>query len=267
MEVVVQFFDGDVDRPFVAGCLYNKSNEPPFALPEHRTRSVIRTQSSPHTGGFNELRFEDLADREEVYLRAQRDLREHVRHDHKRRVDRDEPTGVGRDSATTVGRDRSVTVDGSEVQVVKKSRHRTTDGNDLTQVLSNRSVVVEGSNSEHANESHRFTADEAAVVEVGGGSGASVQMIPDEMQVAVPQVLRVAVGDDGMKLIIDPENVVWEVPKKFTLKVADTSVEVTTDKITLKTGAGGKVEINGDKITVSTGGNVEVKGSQVKING
>ena len=266
MEVIVHFLDGDIDRPFVAGCLYNHANEPPFALPEHRTRSVIRTQTSPRNGGYNELRFEDLAQHEEVYLRAQRDLREHVLHDHTRKVDRDEGTQVGRDSSTAVKRDRSVTVDGAETHVVKKNRHRETGGNDLTQVVGNRSVVVHGANSEHANETHRFTADEGAVVEVGGGSGSSVQMIPDEMQVVVPKVLGVAVGDDGMKLVVEAEGVVWEVPKKFTLKVGDTRVEVTTDKITLKTG-GAKIELNGDKITVSADGDVEVKGSKVKING
>ncbi|MCA9702149.1 MAG: type VI secretion system tip protein VgrG, partial [Myxococcales bacterium] len=59
MEVVVEFLDGNPDRPLVTGCVYNGNNPPPFALPDHKTQSGWRTNSSPGGGGSNELRFED----------------------------------------------------------------------------------------------------------------------------------------------------------------------------------------------------------------
>ena len=68
VEVIVHFLDGDPDRPFVAGCLPNAANVPPVEVPSQRTQSAIRTRSSPKSEGFNELRFEDLKDAEEVYL-------------------------------------------------------------------------------------------------------------------------------------------------------------------------------------------------------
>ncbi|MFO0607009.1 MAG: type VI secretion system tip protein TssI/VgrG [Polyangiales bacterium] len=82
MEVVVTFLEGDPDRPVVTGCLYNGVNRPPYELPEKRTVSTIKSNSTPGGHGFNELRFDDLADHEEVFLHAQRDLNEIVNHDH-----------------------------------------------------------------------------------------------------------------------------------------------------------------------------------------
>ena len=90
MEVVVVFEGGDPDKPMVLGSLYNGTHPPPFALPGDKTRSGIRTQSSPGGGGFNELCFEDAAGREQVYLHAQRDLDEVVEQNHTLLVRNDE---------------------------------------------------------------------------------------------------------------------------------------------------------------------------------
>ncbi|MFO0606920.1 MAG: type VI secretion system tip protein TssI/VgrG [Polyangiales bacterium] len=86
MEVVVQFIEGDPDRPLVTGCVYNGTHTTPYPLPDEKTRSAIKSSSSPGGGGYNELRFEDLAGREEVYLHAQRDHNEVVERHHTETV-------------------------------------------------------------------------------------------------------------------------------------------------------------------------------------
>jgi type VI secretion system secreted protein VgrG len=58
-EVVVSFLDGDPDRPLVTGCVYNAEQTVPYTLPDNRTQSGIKTDSSKGGGGFNEIRFED----------------------------------------------------------------------------------------------------------------------------------------------------------------------------------------------------------------
>ena len=74
-EVVVDFLEGDPDRPLVTGCVYNGQNLPPYRrCPGEKTKSTMRSSSSPGGGGFNELRFEDAAGEEEIYLHAQKDL-------------------------------------------------------------------------------------------------------------------------------------------------------------------------------------------------
>src|SRR5690606_25950064 len=81
-EVVVTFDAGDPDRPIVIGCLYNGANLPPHALPQHRTKTGIRTRSMPGGEGSNELWFEDASGREQIYLHAERDLDEVVGNNH-----------------------------------------------------------------------------------------------------------------------------------------------------------------------------------------
>lgn len=83
MEVVVDFLEGDMDRPLITGCVYNKDYMPPYALPGNKTRSGIKTRSSPGTseGNYNEVRFEDKSGSEEIFVHAQKDMNREVEND------------------------------------------------------------------------------------------------------------------------------------------------------------------------------------------
>ena len=72
-EVIVSFLDGDPDQPIITGRTHHITNTPPYGLPEHKTRTTLKTKT--HKGeGSNELRFEDEADQEQIYIHAQKDL-------------------------------------------------------------------------------------------------------------------------------------------------------------------------------------------------
>lgn len=78
MEVVVTYLDGDPDRPLVTGCVYNGDNIPPYAKDEP-TKSTIKSNTSKEDKndkkkGFNEFRFEDKKDHEEIFIHAQKDM-------------------------------------------------------------------------------------------------------------------------------------------------------------------------------------------------
>src|SRR5207248_5785801 len=64
-EVLVDYDEGNPDRPVIGGRLYNGAFMPPYKLPEGKTRTALRTASSPHGAGTNEIRFEDKAGSEE----------------------------------------------------------------------------------------------------------------------------------------------------------------------------------------------------------
>jgi type VI secretion system secreted protein VgrG len=71
-EVIVEFFEGSQNRPFVTGCLYNSTHMPPY-LPDRPSKSTIKTNTTKGGNGYNELRFEDLKKEEQIYLHAQKD--------------------------------------------------------------------------------------------------------------------------------------------------------------------------------------------------
>src|SRR3546814_15279719 len=103
-EVIVEFLEGDPDRPIITGRVYNGDNKPPAALPANATQSGIKTNSSKGGGGFNELRFEDKKDAEEVFLQAQKDFN----------------INVLNDTTATVGHDETLTVQNARTRPVKE---------------------------------------------------------------------------------------------------------------------------------------------------
>ena len=115
-EVVVEFLEGDPDRPLVTGSVYNQTQMPPYALPDHQTRSGIKSRSTPNASGanFNELRFEDKKGAEEVYLHAERDLQLHVKNDSVETVLNESHLSVKKDVLEQFGADHHLKVGGDQ---------------------------------------------------------------------------------------------------------------------------------------------------------
>src|SRR5205807_3451526 len=78
-EVIVDFLEGDPDRPIITGRVYNADQTVPYGLPGEQTKSTIKTFSSKGGGGFNELRFEDKKGSEQVFIHAEKDLHQRVK--------------------------------------------------------------------------------------------------------------------------------------------------------------------------------------------
>jgi uncharacterized protein involved in type VI secretion and phage assembly len=81
-EVVVDFLEGNPDKPIIIGRVYNADLMPPYELPKEKTKSVIKTHSSKGGEGCNEIRFEDLKDKEQLLLQAQRQMDTNVKGTH-----------------------------------------------------------------------------------------------------------------------------------------------------------------------------------------
>jgi type VI secretion system secreted protein VgrG len=113
MEVLVQFLDGDPDRPLVIGCVYNSLSTPPVALPDDKTCSVLSSESSPGGGLANQIRLEDARGRESLTLRSRRDLHTRAGHDHHARAHNNHTVEIGQNHTTTVGANQITTVTGN----------------------------------------------------------------------------------------------------------------------------------------------------------
>ena len=114
-EVIVSFLDGDPDQPIITGRTHHVTNTPPYGLPEHKTRTTLKTKT--HKGeGSNELRFEDEADQEQIYVHAQKDL--------------------------------DLLTENNRTEVIRNYSHRTVENHDFSHVKGNEHRTVDGEQRE-----------------------------------------------------------------------------------------------------------------------
>ncbi|GMU84067.1 MAG: hypothetical protein AMXMBFR47_39370 [Planctomycetota bacterium] len=132
-EVIVDFLEGDPDRPIITGRVYNKDHMPAYKLPDHRTISSIRTCSSPGAKGGNEIRFEDAKGAEQMLLYAQNSM--HFR----ARGSRFE----------SIGGDAHKTIAGNVVSLVKRDKYEAVNLDFWEEVKGSCYRYVKGDRKEH----------------------------------------------------------------------------------------------------------------------
>jgi len=114
-EVIVDFLEGDPDRPIITGCLYNEDNRPPWDLPANQNWSGVKTRSTK--GGqpqnCNELRLDDTRGNELFAMQAEKDMHITVKNDSIETVLRDRHSTVGGEARESIQKDVSVQVGGN----------------------------------------------------------------------------------------------------------------------------------------------------------
>ena len=193
-EVLVRWLEGDPDRPLVTGAVFNGANPTPVVLPDDKTRSVLRTDTSPGSGGSNELTFEDAAGSEEVFLHAQKDW--------NGAVEADRTEDVQHDAALEVMKDRSRTVMGAQHHAVGGGEAAKVDGNVTLTVAAARTAVVATGDDESVGSTRVVTVASTRTVSVLAASaetvgGAAALTIGGAYAVSVGGAINHAVG--GLK--------------------------------------------------------------------
>jgi type VI secretion system secreted protein VgrG len=154
-EVVVSFLEGDPDRPLITGRVYHALNMPPYKLPENKTRSVFKSQSTPgkegQACGFNELRIEDKKGEEEIYVHAEKDVNAYVKNDWKEHI----------------LHDKHETVDNFTYVKTEGETHYSLKGARKTEIFANDNLTVHGEFHGKADSSWLFKAGEKIVLEAG----------------------------------------------------------------------------------------------------
>jgi type VI secretion system secreted protein VgrG len=152
-EVVVDFLEGDPDRPLVIGSVYNAEQMPPYGLPGDQTISGTKSRSSKGGGpdNYNEIVLEDKKGSEFIRIHAEKDMQEHVEND----------------SYEHIGRDRHLVVDGSQAEMVTGDKHLTVKGEQRESVQSDFSLEIGGSNN--AKVGNVYTLESGQEIHLKGG--------------------------------------------------------------------------------------------------
>jgi type VI secretion system secreted protein VgrG len=275
MEVLVAFLGGDPDKPVVIGSAYNTAHPSPFG--GRKTRSGIRSQSTPGGGGFNEIAMEDAKGQEQLSLQAERDLVQGAKRNSSHQVGHDHSVKVHHSQSIEVGKDRSVKVTGHEDTTVGGNRRDLTEGNARIEAQGGLTIAVGGS--------HSVTAGKSSVLKVLGdyglivgtpeaGNSNNIHVFGDYLAGATGRVnLR---GDKGITLSCGGSSITIssdgiEIKGKSVKLVGTESVSMAGKGPSLKLGEA--AEMRSDKIKLFAKDawlvldkNVAMKGEMVKLN-
>lgn len=155
-EVLVDFEEGDLERPAVIGHLYNEDYRPPYPLPESAVVSSLQTATTDSGPFANEWRLGSAAGNEEMYMHASKDLNVSVGNDSSFKVGNDETVKIGNNLSLHVHGDRFANVTGNRTLTISGQQKITVSGdysdgiggNLTTQVNGMRNVMVAGDMAE-----------------------------------------------------------------------------------------------------------------------
>jgi type VI secretion system secreted protein VgrG len=289
-EVIVDFLEGDPDRPIVTGCVYNNTQMPPYEPNKHATRSGIRSHSSPggSLSNFNEIRFEDAKGAEDLFIQAENTQTTNVKGSQSIGVGGDRTLHVGGTELTTVGKSQTIKVTGDHELTVTAPGGTDPELADLYGTDPGGSIVVAADTS-YALKSPlvRVTCDEFSLHSILSALRGSEAISVNAPTVAVDadfgivhaaRKFRVDGPDIGIKSAgqgaTDTANLTM-VGGKVVIDGPDIGIGgVTATKATISV-VGDEIIITGPKtIKIVSGdaeieiadGNVSVKGTTIKLN-
>jgi type VI secretion system secreted protein VgrG len=274
-EVIVDFLEGDPDRPIVTGRVYNADQTVPYTLPDNATQTGIKSRSSKGGTGdnFNEIRLEDKKGSEEIFVQAEKDMNVVIENNETRKIGFDKKDKGNQ--TIDIYNDRTVTLDqGNDTLTVKTgNRVVTVEKGDDTHTVKqgNRVVSVDTGNDTHTvktgnrvvsvdtgNDTHTVKTGNREVNVNTGNDTHNVKMGNREVTVSMGNdTLTIKMGNQTTKLNLGSSTT--EAMMGIELKVGANSIKIDQSGITIK---GMMVKIEGTMMAeVKSGLMTKVEGS------
>ncbi len=292
-EVVVDFLEGDPDRPLITGRVYNAEQTVPYGLPGKKMVSGLKSNSTPGGGGYNEFIMDDTKGNELIREHGQfdkdstieHDLREHVLNDRFRDVTKNETIQIGVDRTRTVGNNESITIGNNRTRNVSGNEAVTVTMMRTHTVGINEAITVGGAQEVTVGGFRMVSVGAYQMVTVGGyqtitvGASQSVNVGGSYTLKVAKKLTENIVGDSGVTvggkhteqiakdfsssvggamMVSVTKNTLINVGKEFQVEAADKIVLTTGDaSITLK--KDGTIILKGKDIQLTGSGKINVK--------
>ena len=167
MEVLVHFLEGNPDQPMVTGCVYNPGNMPPYTLPDEKTKSTIKTNSTKGGQGFNEFRFEDKKGSEQIFIHGQKDQDIRIKNDRREWIGNDRHLIVRRDKREKIERDKHRIIERDVITEIKRDEHLKVKGKEAVEIGGTMSLKVGGDVAEKFGGNHSENTAGAIYIKAG----------------------------------------------------------------------------------------------------
>jgi type VI secretion system secreted protein VgrG len=236
MEVVVQFINGDPDRPLITGCVYNNLNPVPYPLPANKEWSGIKTRSTKggSQNNYNEIRLVDSIGNELFRMQAEKDFHLFVKNDRTEYILKDRFLDVVGDKHEKIEGDKYVTVQkGLQEEVQKDVKVKV--GGDAT-------LSIKGDQTEEAKGDKNITVDGDFAEDIKGDTsihneGDYDQKVDGDGKLTIDGDLHIK---SNGKLVIEASN-------GFTMKCGDAFIDISN----------GVVSIQGTRILLNCGASAD----------
>ncbi|MEZ4302568.1 MAG: type VI secretion system tip protein TssI/VgrG [Polyangiaceae bacterium] len=285
-EVVIEFVEGDPDRPLCSGAVYHAANVPPYPLPGEKTKSTIKTESTVGGGGYNELRFEDLKGSEEIYLQGEKDWNILIKNDKNQTIGHDETLSVGNDQTINVDHDRRKAVSNDQAETVGGNKSIDVQGNHTEAIHSNESITIDGNEtlsvSGHRNTSVSMTHNEMVLLaqtSTIGGAWAKTVGAAMALQVAGTKTETVGMASTetvggnkatsvkGSATLSVSKDLTASVTKKAMVNVGKDAAVDVKKMLTIVVGEKIEVKCGEAKVTIDKKGNIRLEGKDISVLG
>jgi type VI secretion system secreted protein VgrG len=264
-EVIVDFLEGDPDRPIVTGRVYNADNMPPYELPGNQTQSGLKSRSTKGgtASNFNEIRFEDKKGAEQMFVHAEKN-RDIV-------VKNDETHDVGHDRSKTVGNDETTTITGNRTESVGKDETITITGARKEDVGKDETIAITGARTESVGKDEKISITGGRTEDVGKDEKISIggnrtEDVAKDEKISITGGRTESVTKDEAVTVSGKRS--HSVGKDDTLSVGKKLLIDAGEEIVLRTGSAsvtlkknGDIVIKGKDITVDGSGKINVKAS------
>jgi len=233
-EVIVEFLEGDPDRPIITGRVYNGQVMPPYDPEKKPTTSTLKSNSSKGGGGFNEIRFEDEKGEEQIFIHAEKNLDIRVKNDRFETVINNRHLHVEKDKFEYVENKRNEKVDADHKEEIGKDRHLNVKGQEAKEVGKSLSLTVKGDVAEVFKKNHSEQTTKNYYLKA--------------QNIVIEGMQNITLSVGGSHIAIEPAGI--EIKTSGQIKVEGTTTDVKGSA----------------KTSVSAGAMTEVKGAIVKIN-